>query len=74
MLETILFLTINCSFEEKKASDERTGNGNEFEWVVSSEDSRPSEDLTVMDQSLFKGSLADSNRISCSRTPETRFS
>lgn len=45
MLETILFLTINCSFEEEKASDERTGNGNEFEWVVSSEDSRPSEDL-----------------------------
>ena len=32
MLETILFLTINFFFEEEKASDERTGNGSEFEW------------------------------------------
>lgn len=54
MLETILFLTINCSFEEKKASDERTGNGNEFEWVVSSEDSRPSEDGSIVVQRLTR--------------------
>ena len=31
MLETILFLKINCSVEEEKASNNRPRNGNEFE-------------------------------------------
>ena len=56
MLETILFLTINFFFEEEKASDERTGNGSEFEWVVISEDSRPSIDLLPF-QSYSLGSV-----------------